>query len=54
MQSDGYGACDIYENKRGVLLLGCWVHIRRKFGHALADDPKRVEYALRLMGSYTP
>ncbi len=30
VQSDGYGAYDIYENKQGVLLLGCWAHVRRK------------------------
>lgn len=50
VQSDGYGAYDIYENKQGVLLLGCWAHIRRKFEHALADDPERAEYALRVIG----
>lgn len=50
VQSDGYGAYDIYENKRGVLLLGCRAHIRCKFEHALADDPERAEYALRLIG----
>lgn len=50
VQSDGYGAYDIYENKQGVLLLGCWAHIRRKFEHALADDSQRAEYALRVIG----
>lgn len=43
VQSDGCGAYDIYENKHGVLLLGCWAHIRRKFEHALTDDPRRAE-----------
>lgn len=50
VQSDGYGAYDIYENKQGVLLLGCWAHIRRKFEHALAEDPERAEYALKIIG----
>lgn len=50
VQSDGYGAYDIYENKRRVLLLGCRAHIQRKFEHALDDDPERAEYALRLIG----
>ena len=50
VQSDGYGAYDIYENKQGVLLLGCWAHIRRKFEHALTDDPRRAEYALQVIG----
>src|SRR5690606_37813230 len=31
VQSDGYEAYSIYENKKGVLLLGCWAHARRKF-----------------------
>ena len=50
VQSDGYGAYDIYENKYSVLLLGCWAHARRKFEHALTDDPQRAEYALRVIG----
>ena len=50
VQSDGYGAYDIYENKQGVLLLGCWAHVRRKFEHALAEDPERAEYALKVIG----
>lgn len=50
VQSDGYGAYDIYENKQGVLLLGCWAHMRRKFEHALAEDPERAEYALKVIG----
>lgn len=29
VQSDGYGAYDIYEKKQGVTLLCCWAHIRR-------------------------
>jgi len=49
-QSDGYGAYDIYENKQGVLLLGCWAHVRRKFKHALSDDPGCAQYALRVIG----
>ncbi|MBI9063579.1 MAG: transposase [Marinilabiliaceae bacterium] len=30
MQTDGYEAYSIYEQKKGVLLLGCWAHARRK------------------------
>ncbi len=29
VQSDGYGAYDIYENKKDVMLLGCMAHARR-------------------------
>ncbi len=46
VQSDGYGAYNIYENKKGVLLLGCLAHSRRKFEFALNDDPQRAKYAL--------
>jgi transposase len=48
VQSDAYGAYDIYENKKGVLLLGCAAHARRKFEIALKDDPQRAKYALKI------
>ena len=31
LQSDGYAAYSIYEEKQGVLPLACMAHIRRKF-----------------------
>ena len=46
VQSDGYGAYNIYENKNNVLLLGCWAHARRKFEEALKNDPLRASFAL--------
>jgi transposase len=46
VQSDGYGAYSIYENKMGVLLLGCWAHARRKFVEAEKEDKSGAEYAL--------
>jgi transposase len=46
IQSDGYGAYNIYENKNNVLLLGCWAHARRKFEQALKNDPLRAQFAL--------
>ncbi len=49
VQSDAYGAYDIYENKKGVLLLGCMAHARRKFEQALKDDPQRAGYALKII-----
>jgi transposase len=49
VQSDAYGAYDIYENKKGVLLLGCMAHARRKFEQALKDDPERAKYALKII-----
>jgi len=49
VQSDAYGAYDIYENKNNVLLLGCFAHARRKFESALKDDPERAKYALKVI-----
>jgi transposase len=46
VQSDGYGAYSIYETKKGVLLLGCWAHARRKFEEARQEDKTGAEYAL--------
>ena len=46
VQTDGYEAYSIYENKKGVLLLGCWAHARRKFTEALSEDPSGAQYAL--------
>ena len=46
IQTDGYEAYNIYENKKGVLLLGCWAHARRKFTEALTEDKAKAEYAL--------
>ena len=46
VQTDGYAAYSIYENKNGVLLLGCWAHARRKFEEALKEDKVGAEYAL--------
>jgi transposase len=50
VQTDGYEAYSIYENKKGVLLLGCWSHARRKFTEALKEDKSGAEYALEQIG----
>jgi transposase len=46
LQSDAYEVYNIYENKKGVLPLGCWAHVRRKFHESLTHDKARAEYAL--------
>jgi len=46
IQTDGYQAYSIYEQKKGVLLLGCWAHARRKFTESLSEDKLGAEYAL--------
>ena len=40
LQSDGYAAYSVYENKKGVLPLGCMAHVRRKFENALKYHPE--------------
>jgi transposase len=50
VQTDGYEAYSIYEHKKGVLLLGCWAHARRKFTEALKEDKTGAEYALGQIG----
>ncbi len=50
IQTDGYQAYSIYEQKKGVLLLGCWAHARRKFEESLAEDKSGSEYALAQIG----
>lgn len=40
LQTDGYAAYSIYEQKQGVLPLGCMAHVRRKFENALATTPQ--------------
>lgn len=50
VQTDGYDVYSIYENKKGVLLLGCWAHARRKFTEALKEDQSGATYALEQIG----
>ena len=40
LQTDGYAAYSVYEEKQGVLPLGCMAHVRRKFENALVYSPK--------------
>jgi transposase len=50
IQTDGYAVYDIYENKKGVLPIGCWAHARRYFEEALKEDKARASYALEQIG----
>lgn len=43
LQTDGYAAYSIYEDKPGVLPLGCMAHVRRKFETALSTFPQAQE-----------
>lgn len=46
LQTDGYEAYAIYEAREGIITLGCWAHVRRKYLDALKSDQERAEYAL--------
>jgi transposase len=50
IQSDGYAVYDMYENKKGVLPIGCWAHARRKFEEALKENEELASYALEQIG----
>jgi transposase len=50
IQTDGYAVYDMYENKKGVLHIGCWAHSRRRFEEALKEDKARASYALEQIG----
>lgn len=50
IQTDGYAVYDMYENKKGVLPIGCWAHCRRRFDEALKEDKARATYALEQIG----
>jgi hypothetical protein len=50
LQSDAYAVYDFYENKKGVLPIGCWAHCRRLFHESLKEDKVRGEYALEQIG----
>lgn len=50
LQSDGYGAYEVYENTKGVTLLGCWAHARRKFFEAQDEHPEYAAQALTMIG----
>lgn len=47
LQTDGYTAYNKFENRKGITLLACMAHARRKFEHALENDPDRAGCALK-------
>ena len=48
LQTDGYGAYTHFENRKGITLLSCMAHARRKFEHAKENDPQLAKEALLL------
>jgi transposase len=47
LQADGYERYELLDARKGVILLGCWAHARRRFWDARGNDEVRAEYALR-------
>lgn len=48
LQCDGYRVYDKIGQQKGITLVGCLAHARRKFYDAQDNDAKRAKYALRL------
>lgn len=46
LQTDGYERYELLDAKKGIILLGCWAHVRRKFTESLKNDQVRAEHAL--------
>lgn len=46
IQADGWQVYDKFEKVRGIRLLGCMAHARRKFEEARDTDKKRAEHVL--------
>ena len=50
LQTDGYKVYEAFNsNGRGILLIGCMAHVRRKFDYALDNDRERAAHVLKLM-----
>lgn len=49
LQTDGYNAYNIFEDRDDITLLGCMAHARRKFDEARENDPERGRYVLEKM-----
>ena len=47
VQSDGYGAYDIFDKRSGVTLIHCMAHARRMFNEALDNDETVAGYVLQ-------
>ena len=48
LQVDGYGVYDKIGAQKGIDLMGCHVHVRRKFYEAKEYDQKRAKHALEV------
>jgi transposase len=46
LQTDGYAAYNVFDTQKGVTLLHCVAHARRKFVEARLNDQARADYVL--------
>lgn len=46
LQTDGYAAYEIFDNRNGIILIHCMAHARRLFTEALDNDEEVAGYAL--------
>lgn len=46
LQTDGYAAYDIFDQRPGITQIHCMAHARRMFNEALDNDEQRASYAL--------
>ena len=46
LQTDGYERYELLDSRKGVMLLACWAHARRKFSDSIKNDKERAESAL--------
>lgn len=46
LQTDGYAAYDIFDQRPGITQVHCMAHARRMFNEALDNDHQRASYAL--------
>lgn len=46
IQADGWHVYDRFDKRKGIVLLGCLAHVRRKFEEALDNDESRAGYVL--------
>lgn len=51
LQTDGYNAYEVFDQRSGITLLHCIAHARRLFHEALPNDEARASYALQQIGT---
>jgi len=50
LQTDGYNAYEIFDQRSGITLMHCMAHARRMFHEAQDNDQERAAYALKKIG----